>query len=401
MPQVNLSDLNGPDLRRLLDATRGRGNAALSYTILQEMAARREGRGQRGLFLTRRPAEPRIVAVDLGDPMEREDDLPPMPHWRPPAESQASASAGLEPPAGPDARKSRRRKAQPSATGESAEAAPDATVEVEPAAPPPLEMKLPRSVWDDDPEPPEDKAATSQDWDVRLGDPGAETRGPARGGLAAGLAVGIAVGVVLGWSLSGIPRRAPLPPAAAPAGPIMTAALDRAPAPVAAPAPPIAAEPEATPDAPSDPAADLPSPEPHEVAANPPAAVEVAAEAHGEAIEPSQPAHQIAQAAETAESPAAAVAVAASVEHNACASEPTPADRKICSDARLRGLQRELRRAYAEALQAHRDRSLLRERQLAWRDARDSVSDPTRLAMLYEQRIRKLNAATAAARQQR
>ena len=84
----------------------------------------------------------------------------------------------------------------------------------------------------------------------------------------------------------------------------------------------------------------------------------------------------------------------------ACAGQPTPADRTICGDARLRGLQAELRRAYNEALAVHEDRALLREHQLAWRDTRSSVADPDRLARLYEERIRKLNAAAAAARRE-
>jgi uncharacterized protein len=84
-----------------------------------------------------------------------------------------------------------------------------------------------------------------------------------------------------------------------------------------------------------------------------------------------------------------------------CAAQPTPADRAICGDAKLQRLQENLRQAYAEALAAHQDRALLRERQLAWRDARSEVSDPDRLARLYEERIRKLKAATAEALQQR
>ena len=74
-----------------------------------------------------------------------------------------------------------------------------------------------------------------------------------------------------------------------------------------------------------------------------------------------------------------------------CAAEPTPADRQICGDEELRRLQLELRQAYAEALDAHVDRALLRQRQLAWRDARNTVSDPTRLAQLYEQRVMDLH----------
>jgi hypothetical protein len=60
-----------------------------------------------------------------------------------------------------------------------------------------------------------------------------------------------------------------------------------------------------------------------------------------------------------------------------------------------------LRQAYAEALEAHADRALLRQRQLAWRSARDPVSDPARLAQLYDERIRKLRGATAEARRLR
>jgi uncharacterized protein len=110
------------------------------------------------------------------------------------------------------------------------------------------------------------------------------------------------------------------------------------------------------------------------------------------------PARQKAEAAETART---AVARAAPAGAKACAGAATPADREICADPELRRLQRELRQAYAAALEAHEDRALLRQRQLAWRNDRDTVSNPDRLARLYEQRIRKLNAATAEARRQR
>jgi uncharacterized protein len=83
-----------------------------------------------------------------------------------------------------------------------------------------------------------------------------------------------------------------------------------------------------------------------------------------------------------------------------CAGAGTPADRAICGDAELEKLQRDLRKAYAAALDAHADRAVLRQRQLAWRDARSDVSDRRRLAALYGERIRKLNAATADARRQ-
>ena len=81
----------------------------------------------------------------------------------------------------------------------------------------------------------------------------------------------------------------------------------------------------------------------------------------------------------------------------ACAGQPTPADKVICGDPALKTLQRELQRAYAAALAAHDDKAQLRERQLAWRDARSAVTDPARLTILYDERIRKLNAAAAEA----
>ena len=94
----------------------------------------------------------------------------------------------------------------------------------------------------------------------------------------------------------------------------------------------------------------------------------------------------------------AALALSATAA-DACASRATPADRAICEDPALQKLQTRLQHAYAEALEAHEDRATLRQRQLAWRDARNEVGDPERLARLYEQRIRKLEAATAEARE--
>ncbi len=100
MPQVNLSTLTGQELRRLLDASRGRGDAALSYKVLQEMAARREGHVARSPFISRRHSEPHFTAVDLDDPLEDEDDdLPPLPAWRLPAREPEAAAA---PPAEPE-----------------------------------------------------------------------------------------------------------------------------------------------------------------------------------------------------------------------------------------------------------------------------------------------------------
>src|SRR5436190_20577702 len=108
MLQVDLSTLNGPELRRLLDTTRERGQAALTYQILQEMAARRERvarGGPRALLPGRRPAEPRMIDVELGDPLDDpDDDIPPMPSWRPPLLGPEAAGARRSPePAAPAA----------------------------------------------------------------------------------------------------------------------------------------------------------------------------------------------------------------------------------------------------------------------------------------------------------
>src|SRR4051812_37577273 len=67
MPNVDLTTLNGPELRQLLDTTRNRGQAEQSYLILQEMAARRERDGRERARAGAR-GEPRFVELTLGDP---------------------------------------------------------------------------------------------------------------------------------------------------------------------------------------------------------------------------------------------------------------------------------------------------------------------------------------------
>ena len=433
MLQVNLSTLNGPELRRLLDTTRERGEAALTYQILQEMAARREGGGRRGLF-QRRPAEERFIAVDLGDPMERKDELPPMPAWRapPPPESGGSTLTPRGPTAGPPPRQSRGRKTQ-AAPAVTPAARPVAKVDVKPppeptpapsarqsrrrkthAAPavPPAALPLPKAdlestlrprleseprriIWDADLEPLEDEAANSMDGGPRSAPAGQHVPSAPRRfrrGHAAGLAVGAVAGIALGWWIAAITREAPSPPAATAAPPIRTAALARRPQPAPAPVLPAATTPEPAPEAPPEPAVAAPTPALPEAPVAAPVTPNVNLKATGEAMELPQ----------VVEPPKAKeTTTAKGTTANACAARPTPADREICASPKLQRLQRELRRAYAEALQAHQDRALLRERQLAWRDARNTVSDPDRLARLYEQRIRKLNAATAEARRQR
>ena len=354
MPDVNLSTLSGPELRRLLDATRERGEAALSYQILQEMAARREGPARKGLFQTRRPAAPRIVAVDLGDPMEPKDD--DLPDWTPPPEPEVSLAAEPE----PAPRRSRRKKAPP----EAVVAPPVAEVE-----PPLLPEPRPRSVWDSEPEP----LAIERPRPKR---PGLRLRLPGRG-LGMGFAAGIAAGLALGWWVGGVTREAPPAPATPAPAPVQIAALEPRAAPVAAPVAP-AAEPEPAPEAPA---------EASEAPVLSPDAEDVSHDAVAQAVEPPPPVETVA--------PEPAVAA------DPCAAEPTPADRTICGDRELRRLQRRLQRAYAEALDAHEEKGLLRQRQLAWREARNDVADPGRLARLYERRIEKLNSATAEARRER
>ena len=76
----------------------------------------------------------------------------------------------------------------------------------------------------------------------------------------------------------------------------------------------------------------------------------------------------------------------------------TPADRLVCGDLGLRLLDVELKEAYIRALNARADPVTLGRDQAAWRHARDGVSDPDRLEGLYDQRIRELDAVAAAAR---
>ena len=365
MAQVDLTALSVPELRRLLGASRERGQAAVSYQILQELAARRE-RGLPRLFVARRPAEPRVVAVDLGDPIaesapdeETEDDIPPLPPgWVPQAPAPAAATArssgrSRTPPSAGTPRKTVVAKVAPAPTaGVRATSAAQAT----PALEPPPDPVAPRPFE-------ADRA------------PGREPLGPPRersprrelarwSGLI--FAGGVAMGATFGWWAEGVTQRLFQQDTA-----VTAAASTPAPAgtPVTA-APPTATPAAAAPvqDASGDVlAADLPS-------ATAPPVVRPAA----------PPLGRLPRAA-----PAGCVAAA------------TPADRTICRHPQLVSRQRELRRAYAEALVAHADRARLRQRQLAWREARNAVTAPDRLAQLYDERIRRLHAATADAKRQR
>ena len=430
MPNINLSTLNGQELRRLLDATRRRGDAALSYQVLQEMALRREQEKDRaGLgLLKRRAREPHIIDVDLADnSIEAKDEIPPMPSWRPPATGpQAKAEAAVAPAmaaAAPAAAKpvpAPKTKSRPVSAPAPSRlrgakgrlprdlSAAVAAVDAEPVTPATTAAApTPRSVWDAEPEPaPKPRGV----WDAepetvvddgvhdgglllhpRVARPTGATasrRFPI--GIAATLVIGVGVGMGAGWSARAMLREATAA-TAPPAARVQTAALQVAPAALPTPPPPPAPEPVAAPEAAPEPAAELPPTETAEAAA-PSEAVDVATnEAVEPAPQPPPPERRKVEVLKTAEM----------IPGKSCAAELTPADREICADPGLGRLQRELRQAYADALGAHHDRDVLRQRQLAWRAARNEVSDPQQLARLYEARIRKLNAATAAARQQR
>ncbi len=329
MLQVDLSTLRGPELRRLLDATRQRGQAALSYEILQEMASRRERREverPRGPFSPKRASEPRVIAVDLGDPLESQHETEETEDWDPPeAISEEATFLQSEPP------------------------------------PPPRESPPRRFLW-----------------------------------VSIGLAIGLIAGVALGW-WSGQSIREPgsssvnLAAATSPSAVLAPRPLPEASAPAPLPAaretPPAASTETSARDAPSEPAstssAEQDTTEVPQDSALTPKVPNPAPETRGAraATEESAPVPQ--------------------ARTKNCSAEPNPADQAICGDQRLQRLQRELQKSYAAALDAHQDRALLRQRQLAWRDARNAITDPDRLAQLYEQRIRKLNAATAAALQDR
>ena len=327
MPEVNLSTLRDRELRQLLDSARQRGQASLSYMILQEMEARRTNGGREKparKSSARRPAEPRIVPVDLNDPLEQADEFAPEAAWDPPAQAQSEPQdAPARPP-------------------------PDE---------PPLQFERTR------PPPPERPRARSRSgWGALL------------------FALGLALGLAGGWKAAEYayaPRLA------------KAAAAEVTP-PSAPPPQPVAAPPGAAPET----AAVAPEGQAPDAAQPAPQAAEAAPETPPPAAAPAPPP---AEAEDQPQAQAAEEGRSAQPKAIRCSSEPTPAAQAICRDPRLQRLQRELRQAYAEALEAHQDRALLRERQLAWADARDAVGDPDRLAQLYEERIRRLNAATAEA----
>ncbi|MCR5873286.1 hypothetical protein LRS10_03210 [Phenylobacterium sp. J426] len=370
MPQLDLTTLSGPELRQLLDSARSRGHAAQSYEILQEMARRRQQDGaaetrKRRFGGRRRIAHaPHIIDLDLGDPLDPQPepwevgDLPEAPHDALGLTPLEEDDGFLQPPPPP------------------AEAAPDdeppLTLTREPGSAAAAPRSAPKALRPAKAARPTAPPKTSKT---------AKAPRPARRpGSALGFALGGLAGIVLGVGVGGSLREALALPQEPEEPPPMTVAE-------APPPPPIAPEPAlvAATEIPAEPQlAETAIEAPEALAAGEDAAATLASpEATSEPPKPEPQAEPKAQLAD------------------GCAAEPTPADRAICGDAGLQKLQKDLRHAYAEALAAHADRDLLRRRQLAWREARNDVSDTTRLAMLYEARIRKLNAATADARSRR
>jgi uncharacterized protein YecT (DUF1311 family) len=375
MLQIDLTTLRPQELRQLLDTTRQRGQAELTYEILQEMAARRERderEGRRALFARRKRSEPRTIELNLGDPLGIEDELPP------PEEDSWDPPSAVEPEPKPE---------------------PDEAIYLEREPPPQRAPKTrPR------------KAA-------REPRPAPERRPRRWGWAAVALVFGLAAGSVLGWSFDEIAHDLGLAP---------TTAADKAPtaaptvvaqalppaqpaAPTTAADDPSAIQPEAAapaPDAASVPASSSQTadatPDSTAAASPPPAAAPIPAPVRDTPppVETAKADTGKAELGKVDTGKAASVAIASAGPKH-CAAEPSPADQTICRDPHLQRLQRDLRDAYATALAAHEDRALLREHQLAWADARNAITDPDKLAQLYEERIRKLNAATADALRQK
>lgn len=187
-----------------------------------------------------------------------------------------------------------------------------------------------------------------------------ERSAPRRGHLGLAAAGVLAAGVAFAaWSLGGLPA-----PSSRPSGELASSRPVTAAPPPAAPAPPPVRE-AAVPGEPA------PRPPQQQIAA-------------------ARPAEAVARPVQAADTGVAADAVARPRRLDPCANPPTPADRALCGDLALNLLERELRDAYGQALDAGADPGRLRADQAAWRAARDPVSDSRVLARLYDRRIREL-----------
>ena len=85
-------------------------------------------------------------------------------------------------------------------------------------------------------------------------------------------------------------------------------------------------------------------------------------------------------------------------ETDPCAVWQLPADRIVCANSHLAAMHLAVRRAYDQAIAAHADTEVTGADETAWLAARDEATDPGRLALLYDRRLRELTAATEAAR---
>lgn len=283
---------------------------------------------------------PRTISVDLGDPLDRRDPLDDEPQdAAPPADTfDAELAMALQ-----DRRPARRSTSKP--------------------APKPRRAKRERE----------------PSWDEAARPPRAERR---RGWGPLGIAASVALGIVIGAGVARETLLAPATPAATayPQAPMLQ--IDNTAPPEAAPSTPIETA-----------SLDAPILETTPPVEEPAAMDAVSASTPASADEPTP------DKVEPAPEPVAISASAPAPAEKACSGPP--ADRLICENPHLQQLQKDLRQAYADALAAHEDRATLRQRQLAWRDARNGVSDADQLARLYQDRIRKLNAATAQARRER
>jgi uncharacterized protein len=90
------------------------------------------------------------------------------------------------------------------------------------------------------------------------------------------------------------------------------------------------------------------------------------------------------------------MSAAAATQASSCRTRPTPADRLVCGYPTLSRQHDRMLAAYTRALvMSGSDPQVLDADQAKWRASRDGVSDRRKLAELYQQRIRDLDAIAA------
>ena len=356
---IHLSTLSRPELKRLLKVALERGDGPLTERLEWELGSRGKGGGRR--------APPVAVAPP---PQDDPDEENPREDLDEPADDVMDWD--VEPDAEPFAQEPIAR--QPFAREPFAQ---------EPFAQEPIALEpfalepFAREPFAREPIAREPIAREP----IAL-EPTAPQPASARGGL---LLVGLVAGCLISggvfWGLGQMDRS----PAAG---------STQAPAPQAMAARPLEAAPAPRPE----PTVAAPEVAPVVAAAKPPVEVATKAAPPKEVIarkerapRPPPPAVRLAEAEATTRTP---------VQSGACA-RSTPADRLVCGDLSLQLFDLQLQDAYRRALNARVDPVIVGEAQAAWRRARDEVSDPQRLARLYNQRIHELDAATAAAQENR